>query len=246
MCESVCQLYRMAGCLEDEEDHGVSEHRITPLRCQPSKGYKPPFSQFPHQFLLSRSPDPFVKNSIHLSILHIYIRLSINNRIARANTFPSAEEASLLSVARRRLSRLVVVHKADTFLRGTRFLEHVCASRLYLSLPSAVSRAPFYPRTLAPREGRARGWISRRPVRNIPSPPASSSLSPYPPLSPRAMSQATFAPGARELGGLLGALLPPLLTPLTAHKVRTVRGRWFQGVARMGTDHKCTNIWTRA
>lgn len=192
------------------------------------------------------SPDPFVKNSIDLSILHIYIRLSINNRIARANTFPSAEEASLLSVARRRLSRLVVVHKADTFLRGTRFLEHVCASRLYLSLPSAVSRAPFYPRTLAPREGRARGWISRRPVRNIPSPPASSSLSPYPPLSPRAMSQATFAPGARELGGLLGALLPPLLTPLTAHKVRTVRGRWFQGVARMGTDHKCTNIWTRA
>lgn len=72
MCESVCQLYRMAGCLEDEEDHGVSEHRITPLRCQPSKGYKPPFSQFPHQFLLSRSPDPFVKNSIDLSILHIY------------------------------------------------------------------------------------------------------------------------------------------------------------------------------
>ena len=122
-------------------------------------------------------------------------------------------------------------------------------SRLNPSLPSAVSRAPFYPRTLAPREGRARGWISRRPVRNIPSPPASNSLSlppPLPSLRPRAMSQATFAPGARELGGLLGALLPPLLTPLTAHKVRTVRGRWFQGVARMGTDHKCTNIWTRA
>lgn len=61
------------------------------------------------------------------------------------------------------------------------------------------------------------------------------------------MSQATFAPGAGELGGLLGALLPPLLTPLTAHKVRTVRGRWFQGGGwtRMGTDHKCTNIWTR-
>lgn len=231
----------MAGCLEDEEDHGVSEHRITPLRCQPSKGYKPPFSQFPHQFLLSRS----IREKFDRPFDLTYIRLSINNRIARANTFPSAEEASLLSVARR-LSRLVVVHKADTFLRGTRFLEHVCASRLYLSLPSAVSRAPFYPRTLAPREGRARGWISRRPVRNIPSPPASSSLSPYPPLSPRAMSQATFAPGARELGGLLGALLPPLLTPLTAHKVRTVRGRWFQGVARMGTDHKCTNIWTRA
>lgn len=241
MCESVCQLYRMAGCLEDEEDHGVSEHRITPLRCQPSKGYKPPFSQFPHQFLLSRS----IREKFDRPFDLTHIRLSINNRIARANTFPSAEEASLLSVARR-LSRLVVVHKADTFLRGTRFLEHVCASRLYLSLPSAVSRAPFYPRTLAPREGRARGWISRRPVRNIPSPPASSSLSPYPPLSPRAMSQATFAPGARELGGLLGALLPPLLTPLTAHKVRTVRGRWFQGVARMGTDHKCTNIWTRA
>lgn len=242
MCESVWQLYRMAGCLEDEEDHGVSEHRITPLRCQPSKGYKPPFSQFPHQFLLSRS----IREKFDRPFDLTHIRLSINNRIARANTFPSAEEASLLSVARQRLSRLVVVHKADTFLRGTRFLEHVCASRLYLSLPSAVSRAPFYPRTLAPREGRARGWISRRPVRNIPSPPASSSLSPYPPLSPRAMSQATFAPGARELGGLLGALLPPLLTPLTAHKVRTVRGRWFQGVARMGTDHKCTNIWTRA
>lgn len=232
----------MAGCLEDEEDHGVSEHRITPLRCQPSKGYKPPFSQFPHQFLLSRS----IREKFDRPFDLTHIRLSINNRIARANTFPSAEEASLLSVARQRLSRLVVVHKADTFLQGTRFLEHVCASRLYLSLPSAVSRAPFYPRTLAPREGRARGWISRRPVRNIPSPPASSSLSPYPPLSPRAMSQATFAPGARELGGLLGALLPPLLTPLTAHKVRTVRGRWFQGVARMGTDHKCTNIWTRA
>lgn len=211
----------MAGCLEDEEDHGVSEHRITPLRCQPSKGYKPPFSQFPHQFLLSRS----IREKFDRPFDLTYIRLSINNRIARANTFPSAEEASLLFVARRRLSRLVVVHKADTFLRVPRFLEHVCASRLYLSLPSAVSRAPFYPRTLAPREGRARGWISRRPVRNIPSPPASSSLSPYPPLSPRAMSQATFAPGARELGGLLGALLPPLLTPLTAHKVRTVRGR---------------------
>lgn len=114
----------MAGCLEDEEDHGVSEHRITPLRCQPSKGYKPPFSQFPHQFLLSRSPDPFVKNSIHLS----HIRLSINNRIARANTFPSAEEASLLSVARR-LSRLVVVHKADTFLQGSL---NTCARRGYI------------------------------------------------------------------------------------------------------------------
>lgn len=188
------------------------------------------------------SPDPFVKNSIDLSILHIY---------DSPLTTESHEPIPFQAQKRPAFSPLHVdyrgcFHKADTFLRGTRFLEHVCASRLYLSLPSAVSRAPFYPRTLAPREGRARGWISRRPVRNIPSPPASSSLSPYPPLSPRAMSQATFAPGARELGGLLGALLPPLLTPLTAHKVRTVRGRWFQGVARMGTDHKCTNIWTRA
>lgn len=236
----------MAGCLEDEEDHGVSEHRITPLRCQPSKGYKPPFSQFPHQFLLSRSPDPFVKNSIDLSILHIYIYIYDSPL-----TTESHEPIPFQAQKRPAFSPLHVDYRGwllfiYTFLQGTRFLEHVCASRLYLSLPSAVSRAPFYPPTLAPREGRARGWISRRPVRNIPSPPASSSLSPYPPLSPRAMSQATFAPGARELGGLLGALLPPLLTPLTAHKVRTVRGRWFQGVARMGTDHKCTNIWTRA
>lgn len=74
------------------------------------------------------SPDPFVKNSIDLSILHMYIRLSINNRIARANTFPSAEEASLLSVARR-LSRLVVVHKADTFLQGSL---NTCARRGYI------------------------------------------------------------------------------------------------------------------
>ena len=131
----------------------------------------------------------------------------------------------------------------------------MCASRLYLSLPSAVSRAPFHPQTLAPREGRTRGWISRRPVRNIPSPPASNSLSlslshslsvclslplattPSSSSRARAMSQPTFTPEARELGGLPGALLPPplptprlLLTPLTAHKVRTVRGRWFQGV----------------
>lgn len=137
----------MAGCLEDEEDHGVSEHRITPLRCQPSKGYKPPFSQFPHQFLLSRSPDPFVKNSIDLSILHIYIRLSINNRIARANTFPSAEEASLLSVARRRLSRLVVVHKADTFLRGTRFLERVRVAVISVATLGRLSGAFLPPNT---------------------------------------------------------------------------------------------------
>lgn len=185
------------------------------------------------------SPDPFVKNSIDLSILHIY---------DSPLTTESHEPIPFQAQKRPAFSPLHVDYRGWLFISRylSRFLEHVCASRLYLSLPSAVSRAPFYPRTLAPREGRARGWISRRPVRNIPSPPASSSLSPYPPLSPRAMSQATFAPGARELGGLLGALLPPLLTPLTAHKVRTVRGRWFQGVARMGTDHKCTNIWTRA
>lgn len=188
------------------------------------------------------SPDPFVKNSIDLSILHIY---------DSPLTTESHEPIPFQAQKRPAFSPLHVDCQGWLlFIKPIpsceELLEHVCASRLYLSLPSAVSRAPFYPRTLAPREGRARGWISRRPVRNIPSPPASSSLSPYPPLSPRAMSQATFAPGARELGGLLGALLPPLLTPLTAHKVRTVRGRWFQGVARMGTDHKCTNIWTRA
>lgn len=124
MCESVCQLYRMAGCLEDEEDHGVSEHRITPLRCQPSKGYKPPFSQFPHQFLLSRS----IREKFDRPFDLTHIRLSINNRIARANSFPSAEEASLLSLARR-LSRLVVVHKADTFLQGSL---NTCARRGYI------------------------------------------------------------------------------------------------------------------
>lgn len=42
-CRCVCAgaSYRVAGCLEDEEDHGVSEHRITLLCCQPRKGYKP-------------------------------------------------------------------------------------------------------------------------------------------------------------------------------------------------------------
>lgn len=34
---------------------------------------------------------------------------------------------------------------------------NVCALRLYLSLPLAVSRAPFLPRIVAPRDGRPRG-----------------------------------------------------------------------------------------
>lgn len=140
-------------------------------------------------------------------------------------------------------------HGTRNSSRGGRFL-NVCASRLYLSLPSAVSRAPFHPRTLAPREGRTKGWISRRPVRNIPSPPASSSLAPptlHPPTTliltlprppflshepahvhPRGQrvrrvawrpSTAPFPPPPSSLSAPR-----PLLTPLTAHKVRTVRG----------------------
>lgn len=36
---------------------------------------------------------------------------------------------------------------------------NVCALRLYLSLPLAVSRAPFLPRIVTPRDGRPRGEV---------------------------------------------------------------------------------------
>lgn len=193
--------------MEDEEDHGVSEHRITPLRCQPSEGYEPA----PAISLTART------------ILHLALAFE-STQVREASKNVSSPLPSSL--------RTSFVNEEDGRRRGD-FLNR-CARRLYPSLPSAVSRAPFYPPEHSPLEkvGRGGGYLGVLSVISLALllPTLSLSLSLHPSLRPRAMSQATFAPGAGELGGLLGALLPPLLTPLTAHKVRTVRGRWFRGV----------------
>lgn len=58
VCVRVDANYRVAGCLEDEEDHGISEHRLTLLCCQPRKGYEP-------AILLQNLPiPPLVKNNL--------------------------------------------------------------------------------------------------------------------------------------------------------------------------------------
>ena len=76
VCVRVDASYRVAGCLEDEEDHGVSEHRITLLRCQPREGYEPAI-QLRNSPRFSRRWLRTISNACKMQIEHKFVLHSI-------------------------------------------------------------------------------------------------------------------------------------------------------------------------